>query len=94
MTMHMSDRAIEKHDDNIKNDSADVLVSVVLPCLNEYRTLKICITEIMNTFAENDITGGGHRCRQRQHGSRLGGPARFPGLPLRSPPIGPSGVFR
>jgi hypothetical protein len=48
--MHMSDRAIEKHDDNIKNDSADVLVSVVLPCLNEYRTLKICITEILNTL--------------------------------------------
>ena len=34
-----------------------ILISVVLPCLNEEQTLGICITKIQKTFADNHIDG-------------------------------------
>jgi len=39
------------------SEDKGVLISVVLPCLNEEQTLGICITKIQKTFADNRIDG-------------------------------------
>ncbi|RUU05850.1 glycosyltransferase family 2 protein [Mesorhizobium sp. USDA-HM6] len=39
------------------NDAADPLVSAIIPCLNEERTLGICIRKAFDVFAKRGITG-------------------------------------
>ena len=44
---------VARHSSNEKH----ILVSVVLPCLNEEQTLGICIAKIQKTFVNNNIAG-------------------------------------
>ena len=37
--------------------SSEIVVSAVMPCLNEARTLPLCIAKIKQAFAENGIAG-------------------------------------
>lgn len=41
----------------VKSKEDSVLVSVVMPCLNEESTLEICIDKILNTFRINNTSG-------------------------------------
>ena len=65
--------------DNPGMDSPPLLVSVLMPCLNEAETLERCVRRAVDTLAASGLAGRGPRRRQRLDGRLAGDRRSAPG---------------